>query len=79
MKTNLNLLDKAIRILLALAISILFLNGLISEIFTFFALMGALFFACTGLVGYCPIYKMFGISTRLNLNDRSYKNQKRFI
>ena len=77
-KTNLSLLDKTVRISIALGITILFFTGVISELTAVAGLVAALFFAGTGFSGYCPVYRIFGIKTHLNLNDKYYKSHKRF-
>jgi len=78
MKTNLSLLDKVIRITLAFGITVLYLSGSISELIALIGLLVALFFVATGFSGYCPVYKVFGVRTHLDLNERSYKSRKKF-
>ncbi|MEP7322118.1 MAG: DUF2892 domain-containing protein [Saprospiraceae bacterium] len=64
MKKNIGLTDRVLRILVAVAITILYFTHQISG--TTAILLGALaiLFAVTSLISFCPLYWSIGISTR---------------
>ncbi|MBL7692375.1 MAG: DUF2892 domain-containing protein [Flavipsychrobacter sp.] len=64
MKKNMGLADKAIRILVAVVIAVLYFTHQISG--TTATILGvlAVVFTLTSLVGTCPLYLPFGISTK---------------
>ena len=64
MKKNMGGMDKAIRILLAIVIGVIYYMGTISG--TLAVVLGALavVFVATSFVGTCPLYLPLGISTR---------------
>jgi hypothetical protein len=64
MKSNIGSVDKAIRILAAAVIAILYFTGTISGTVAAVGLVIAGIFIVTSFVGFCPIYYPFGISTR---------------
>ena len=57
MKTNVGTTDKTIRILLGILFFILGVFG--SRLWIILGLIALI----TGLIGYCPLYKLLGIST----------------
>lgn len=63
MKKNVGTVDRFIRILIAVLIAILYftnqINGTVAIIFIVLAIV----FAVTSLMGFCPLYLPFGIST----------------
>jgi hypothetical protein len=63
MKKNMGTTDKVIRSLLAVAVAVLYILGMISG--TAAIILGALavIFILTSLVSFCPLYAPFGIST----------------
>jgi len=63
MKTNMGLADRIIRIAIAIAIVILYLNGVISGIAGILLLAIAAIFLVTGLIGTCPLYRLLHINT----------------
>jgi hypothetical protein len=63
MKTNLGNLDKAIRVLLAAAFAVLFVTGKISGITGIILVIAGGIFLATSVIGFCPIYSLFGIKT----------------
>lgn len=64
MKKNMGTLDRIIRVVIALAIGVLYYMGMISG--TAAIILGALavIFLATSLVSTCPLYLPFNISTR---------------
>lgn len=66
MKPNIGLTDKVIRILAAIVIIVLYFTHQISGTAAIILLIFAGTFILTSFIGYCPIYKLFGISTRKN-------------
>ena len=63
MKKNLNLIDRVVRILLAAVLGILIINGTITGIAGILAGIFAIVFLATGIISFCPIYHVLGIST----------------
>lgn len=66
MKANMGTLDRAIRIILAIAVGVLYYFGLISGTVAIVLGIIAIAFLLTGIVSFCPLYLPFGISTRKN-------------
>jgi len=56
--------DKVIRILLAVAIVLLYNANIISGAVAIILLIFATAFVLTGLIGFCPLYFPLGISTK---------------
>lgn len=63
MTKNMGNIDRIIRVLIALAVVVLFMTNVISG--TVAIVLGAVagIFVLTSLVGTCPLYKLFGISS----------------
>lgn len=63
MKKNMGTADKAVRILVAIVIGALYFTNVISG--TVAIILGVLagVFILTSLVGFCPLYAPFGLST----------------
>jgi hypothetical protein len=57
-------LDKAIRVGVALVIAILYFMHVISGTLAIVLLVFAVIFLLTSLIGTCPLYLPFGISTK---------------
>lgn len=64
MKKNMGTTDKIIRIALAVLIAILYFTNVISGTWAIILGVLAAIFLVTSLVGVCPLYMPFGISTR---------------
>lgn len=64
MKKNMGTMDRVIRIIVAVFISLLYFTGQISG--TLAAILGivALVLVITSFIGYCPAYTPLGISTK---------------
>jgi hypothetical protein len=63
MKKNIGTLDKVVRILVAVAVVILYFTHIISGTMGIVLLVLAGVFVLTSLVGICPLYLPFGLST----------------
>ncbi len=63
MKTNMGSLDRAIRIIAAAAFILLAYTGVITGTLASVAYIFAAVFILTSLVGFCPLYALFGFNT----------------
>ena len=63
MKRNMGTLDRTIRIIVAVVIAALYYSGQISGTLAIVLGVIALVFVLTSLVGTCPAYLPFGLST----------------
>ena len=63
MKKNMGSADKAIRILVAVVIGVLFFTGVLTGVLGIVLLVLAGVFVLTSFVSFCPLYLMFGINT----------------
>ena len=63
MKKNLGSIDKLVRLLIAIALIVLFYLEIVTGTLGIVALILALIFALTSLVSFCPIYALFGLSS----------------
>ncbi|MCX8080650.1 MAG: DUF2892 domain-containing protein [Bacteroidia bacterium] len=63
MKKNMGNLDKAIRLVLALIMIILYFTDTVTGILGMVLLALAIVFVLTSLIGFCPLYLIFGINT----------------
>ena len=57
------LIDKAIRILVAVAVIVLFFTKIISGLLGIILLIFAGVFILTSFIGFCPLYLPFGMNT----------------
>nr|WP_294861279.1 DUF2892 domain-containing protein [uncultured Fluviicola sp.] len=64
MKMNMHTIDRVIRILLSLVIVTLYFSGHLTGTLAIIALVVAVIFTLTSLIGFCPLYSLLGISTR---------------
>ena len=64
MKNNMGVVDRVIRLLIVVAIAILYFTNLISGTLALILGILAVVFLLTSLLGFCPLYLPFGISTR---------------
>lgn len=64
MKCNLSILDRILRIVLAVAIAIFFFLGLLKGVAAIVLGVLAVIFFLTAVIGFCPIYATFSISTK---------------
>ena len=63
MKKNMGSYDKLIRLSVAIVLIILYYNGVLAGTLGIVALVIALIFTVTSLIGFCPLYSIFGIKT----------------
>ena len=63
MKKNIGNLDKAIRVIAAVFIVVLYFTNLISGLWAIILLVVAGIFIGTSFMNFCPLYSIFGIST----------------
>jgi hypothetical protein len=63
MKKNMGTIDRVTRMLLAVIVIILYLTGSITGIAAIILGILAVVFIITGLIGFCPLYVPFKIST----------------
>ena len=63
MKGNMGLLDRGMRVGLAIFVALLFFNGFIEGILAFVFLAFAVVFLLTSAIGFCPLYILFGWNT----------------
>lgn len=64
MTTNMGRVDRAIRIVAAIAVAVLYFGGWISGVWAIVLGVIAAIFVLTSLVGTCPLYSLLGLSTR---------------
>lgn len=63
MKKNMGTIDKAIRILIAIVIGVLYFTNTISGTMAIILGILAIAFVLTSFMSFCPLYLPFGIST----------------
>ena len=63
MKINMGKGDRIIRILIAIAVGVLYWQEVISGTLAYILLALAAIFVLTSLVSFCPLYTIFGIKT----------------
>jgi len=63
MKKNMGTTDKAIRIVLAISIALLYYFDVIEGVLAYVLMAFAIIFLLTSFISFCPLYKPFGIST----------------
>jgi hypothetical protein len=64
MKKNMGTVDKVIRVLVAVIILVLYFTHVVSGTLAVILLIIAGVFVVTSLLGFCPLYLPFGLSTR---------------
>lgn len=64
MKKNMGTVDKAVRILAAILIIVLYFTNIITGTIAIVLLALAGIFIATSFISFCPLYLPFGISTR---------------
>ncbi len=64
MKQNMGTIDRVIRVFLAVLVLVLYLKGSISGTAAIILGIFAVIFFLTSLVGFCPAYVPFNISTK---------------
>ena len=64
MKKNMGTVDRVIRILLAVVVTILYFTNQISGTLAIILGLFAVIFVLTSFIGFCPLYVPFKLSTR---------------
>ena len=64
MKKNMSNADRVIRLVLAVLFAVLYFSGTIPGTFGIVLVVLAAVFATTSFIHFCPLYTVFGISTR---------------
>jgi hypothetical protein len=64
MKGNMGILDRIIRVALVVVVAVLFFTGQLSLVASIILGALAVIFLLTSIVGICPIYLLFGISSK---------------
>ncbi len=64
MNINMGTIDRAIRVIVAIVIGVLYFTGQISGTAAIILGILAVVFLLTSLVGTCPLYLPFGLSTK---------------
>jgi hypothetical protein len=70
MKKNMGSLDKGIRILLAVIIAILYFTNQITGAAAIVLGIFAIIFLLTSLIGFCPLYAPFKLSTQKKTDQK---------
>jgi len=63
MKKNMGNLDRIIRVLLAAVAAVLYFTNMLTGTLGIVALVVAVVFLLTSAVGFCPLYRLVGLST----------------
>jgi len=63
MKKNMGALDKIIRVVLAIAAAALVYFEVVTGVYSYVLLTITAIFILTSLVGFCPLYGIFGLNT----------------
>ena len=63
MKKNMGMLDKVIRVIIAVVIGILYYMQIITGTLGLVLVILAIVFVLTSLISFCPLYAPFGLST----------------
>lgn len=64
MKTNMGSFDRMARLVVALVLGVLYFKGTVTGALGVAALAVAAVFALTSLFGFCPLYTLFGFSSK---------------
>lgn len=64
MKKNMGTVDRVIRLAIVVVIGVLFATGQLSGTLAIILGVVAVAFLATSLVGWCPVYAPFGLSTK---------------
>ncbi|MCJ7545474.1 MAG: DUF2892 domain-containing protein [Deltaproteobacteria bacterium] len=73
MKQNMGTIDRAIRVILAILVLVLYLAGRISGTTAIILGIFAVIFFLTSLVGFCPLYALLKISTKKSSKKKKYR------
>ena len=64
MKRNMGSADRVIRVLLAAVVAVLYFTNQLSLVAAIILGVLAVIFVITSIVGFCPLYLLFGISSK---------------
>jgi hypothetical protein len=64
MKQNMAILDRILRVVLVALVAVLYFVGVLSPVLAIVLGVVALVLLLTSLVGFCPLYRLLGISTK---------------
>ena len=64
MKSNMNTIDRIVRALIAITLAVLYFMGIISGTLGIVLVLAGLVLLLTSFINFCPLYSVFGISTR---------------
>lgn len=64
MKSNMGSTDRIIRLIVAVLVLILFMTDVISGTLGWVFIAVAAIFTLTSMINFCPLYTVFGISTK---------------
>jgi hypothetical protein len=64
MKANMSNMDRMIRVIIAIAIFILFATGTIAGTLGYVLVALGIVFVLTSLVSFCPLYTLMGLNTK---------------
>ena len=59
-----HLIDRIVRIVISIAIALLYVSGYFTGTLAIITLVVAVIFTVTGLIGFCPLYALVGLSTK---------------
>lgn len=63
MKANMGSFDKTVRLIIAALLVVLYFLGVVEGVFGTVALGVSVVFTLTSVIGFCPLYAVFGINT----------------
>ena len=63
MKKNMSNLDKGIRVIIAIAVALLYYLNVIEGTLAYILIAVAIILLVTSLINFCPLYRILGIST----------------
>jgi hypothetical protein len=63
MKKNMGIIDRVLRILIAVVVAVLYFTGILSGTWAIVLLILSGIFILTSVVGICPLYMPFGLKT----------------
>ncbi len=71
MKTNVGMTDRVIRLVLAAVCILLFGQNVVTGIPGIILVVLALFLTIVAIIGFCPLYTLFGINTHKKKEEES--------
>lgn len=63
MKTNVGNMDRIIRIVVAAILAGLYFGGIVEGTFGIVLVVSAAVFTLTAAIGFCPLYRLFGLNS----------------